>query len=136
LKIDGIRNSLGEYSMSKLSNVCSKGATKTAAQAGAAVSVTIPGDGLTPVKLLSVTLTLSAAATTGGDTLSIVKDSGLDAVYDATILSITRTEFGAITSYVWAPVGGYAVPAGCSLIASWTHTDANIASIELNYEVY
>jgi hypothetical protein len=119
-----------------LNNVVSKGASKLAAAAGVAVSVTIPGDGICPVKLLSITLTLSSAATTGTDALTVVKDSGLGAAYDTTVHSITRADFGAITSYVWAPVGGYAVPGGTSIVVSWTHTDANIASIETEYEVY
>jgi hypothetical protein len=118
-----------------LFNVVSKGDTKLAAAAGVACSVTIPGDEICPVKLLSVTLKLSVAATTGGDALTVVKDSALGAEYDTTIFSITRTEFGAITSYAWAPVGGYAVRGGSSIVVSWTHTDANIASLEVEYEV-
>jgi hypothetical protein len=123
--------------MSLIKSVVIKSAQKTAAQAGAACTVTVPASS-SPVgcfRLLGIKLKLDGAATTTTDALTVTKDSVNGADYDSVIYSVTRAETGAVTSICWAPVAPQVFVSGDACIVSFTHTDAVKASLEVEIEV-
>lgn len=103
-----------------------KSAAIAAAAAGSALTVTIPVDTspVGEVEILSLTLSLSGAVTTGTDSVTITKDAVAGAEYDCVIDESLASKWGTETDIVWQ-ANSYIIGAdGDKFVVSFTHTDA------------